>query len=287
MRDHNQKRESFSIGSRSVTVAIRIAGLHVRYDDHLALRDLDLSVPAGSSVAVIGPNGSGKSTLLGAIAGTVAPHRGTVEVPGGAPAYVLQSTEVDRSLPITVRDTVSIARYPGLGLLRRFGADDRAAVDRSLDRLGIGDLAGRQIHELSGGQRQRVLVAQGLAQDADVLLLDEPLSGLDVSSQKQILQVIDDEVGSGRTVVMTTHDFDDARRCDIVVLLNTAALAVGPPADVLTEETLRRAFGGRFIRIGDGFVLDDPHHDHHGHDHHDAYHDDHHDDHHAAHHGDH
>jgi len=211
---------------------------------------------------VIGPNGSGKSTLLGALAGIHAPSAGEASVIGTRPALVQQSTDVDRSLPITVRDTVALARYPTLGLLGRFRAADRQAVDDALARLAIGDLAGRQFHDLSGGQRQRVLVAQGLAQGSDVLLLDEPVNGLDVVSRAVILEVIDEEVASGGAVVVTTHDLEDARRCDTVLLLDTSPIAVGAPDEVLTEDHLRRAFGGRFVRVGDEFVLDDPHHSH-------------------------
>ena len=128
--------------------------------------------------------------------------------------------------------------------------------------MAIEDLAPRQLHDLSGGQRQRVLVAQGLAQESDVLLLDEPVNGLDLVSRAVILDVIDEEIASGRTVVMTTHDLDDARRCQQVLLLDTTPVAIGTPAAVLTEEHLRRAFSGQFIRIGDKVIVDDPHHTH-------------------------
>ena len=245
-----------------MTPAITTRGLEVRFGDTVALSDLDLTVAPGSSLAVIGPNGSGKSTLLGALAGSIRSTSGHASVAGSAPALVLQSTDVDRSLPITVRDTVSLARYPTLGLFGRFRDADRAAVDRALARLRIDALAGRQLHELSGGQRQRVMVAQGLAQDTGVLLLDEPVTGLDVVSRAIILEVIDEEVAAGRTVVVTTHNLDDARRCDQVLLLDNSPIAIGPPDEVLTERHLRRAFGGRFIRIGDELLLDDPHHSH-------------------------
>ncbi len=175
---------------------------------------------------------------------------------------MLQSTDVDRSLPITVRDTVSLARYSTLGLFRRFKTADRAAVDRALARLDVSDLAGRQLHDLSGGQRQRALVAQGLAQDTDLLLLDEPVNGLDIVSKAIILEVIDEEVSAGRTIVVTTHNLEDARRCDQVLLLDRSPVAVGTPDEVLTEEHLRQAFGGRFVRVGGELILDDPHHDH-------------------------
>ncbi len=245
-----------------MTPSIITRGLEVRFGDTVALAGLDLEVQAGSSLAVIGPNGSGKSTLLGALAGTLPASLGEAHVTGAGPALVLQSTDVDRSLPITVRDTVSLARYPKVGLFKRFGPNDRRAVEEALERLAVADLAGRQFHELSGGQRQRVLVAQGLAQDTDVLLLDEPVNGLDVVSRAVILDVVDAEIAAGRTVVITTHNLDDARRCDQVLLLDTAPIAVGPPDEVLTEHHLRQAFGGHFIRIGDELILDDPHHSH-------------------------
>lgn len=242
--------------------AITTSGLEVHYDDKLALSSVDLLVPPGTSLAVIGPNGSGKSTLLGALAGTINPSAGKAIVADPPPAFVLQSTEVDKSVPITVRDVVAMARYPTLGLFRRFTAADHDAVNESMARMSIEDLAGRQLHDLSGGQRQRVLVAQGLAQQASVLLLDEPVIGLDVPSRAIILDTMDQEVAAGRAVVVTTHSLDDARRCDQVLLLDTAPIAVGPPAEVLTEDYLRQAFGMQFIRVGDALILDDPHHHH-------------------------
>lgn len=242
--------------------AVQIRDLEVRYDNTPALVGVDLDLPAGSSLAVIGPNGSGKSTLLGAIAGTVEPSAGTITIPGASPALVLQSTEVDPGLPITVVDTVSLGRYSTLGLLGRFRSADRTAIEQAMQRLSINDLALRQFRELSGGQRQRVLVAQGLAQDTGVLLLDEPITGLDVPAQAVILEVIDEEVAAGKAVVVTTHDLEDARRCDQVLLLDTTPIAAGSPNDVLTEENLRRAFGGRFTKVGDQLILDDPHHHH-------------------------
>lgn len=247
---------------RRVDVVIETKGLEVAYGDAVALAGVDLTVSAGSSLAVIGPNGSGKSTLLGALAGTLKPSAGKARVTGPTPAFVLQSTDVDKSLPITVRDTVSLARYPTLGLLKRFRQEDREAVDAALERLDIADLASRQLHDLSGGQRQRVLVAQGLAQDSDVLLLDEPITGLDVRSRAIILDVVDEQVDAGNVVVMTTHELDDARRCTQVLLLDKRPIAFGSPSEVLAEEHLRRAFGARFIRVGDELILDDPHHHH-------------------------
>ncbi len=236
--------------------------LVVDHGAHRALDGVSIAVPEGASVSVIGPNGSGKSTLLKAIAGVLTPTAGRIEVSGPPPAIVLQSTDVDQSVPISVRDTVAMARYPSLGLFGRYGADDWAIVDDALRRLDIEDLANRPIHQLSGGQRQRVLVAQGIAQTAPLLLLDEPLTGLDVRSRSIIADALDDERRDGRTLISTTHNFRDAERADLVLLLATRCVAFGDPAGVLTEANLHQAFGGRFVRIGDTLLLDDPHHDH-------------------------
>jgi len=245
-----------------MAAALTIQGLEVRYGETVALTGVNLQLPAGSSLAVIGPNGSGKSTLLSAIAGITPPFAGTISWGGEAPALVLQSTSVDRSLPITVSDTIGLGRYPKLGLFRRFSGEDRSAVSQTMERLHILDLAGKQLHDLSGGQRQRVLVAQGLAQQSDLLLLDEPVTGLDVASRGLILDVIHDEVMHGNSVIVTTHDLDDARICDQVLLVDRHAIAVGPPDHVLTEDHLLHAFGGRFIKVGNRLILDDPHHHH-------------------------
>jgi len=241
-------------------VGVTLSDVHVDYGPIHAIGDLTLDIPHGSSVAIIGPNGSGKSSLLKVIGDVLDPTSGTCDTGGASTAIVLQSTDVDRSVPLTVRDVVAMARFPRLGLLRRPNATDRAAVDTAMERLEIDDLANRQIHQLSGGQRQRAFVAQGLAQDAEILLLDEPLTGLDVRSRKIITSVLDEEHAVGRTVITTTHNFDDAGRCELVLLLATSFVAFGPPDEVFTEEHLRTAFGGKFVRIGETMVLDDPHH---------------------------
>jgi ABC-type Mn2+/Zn2+ transport system ATPase subunit len=244
-----------------VPEALRIRDLCVHYGDLVALRDVSLDATPGSTTAVIGPNGSGKSTLLRAVAGIARHAGGRIERPGASHvALVLQATDVDRSLPISVRETVATARYATLGLLRRFGPADRDAVDHAIERMHLADLHQRQLHELSGGQRQRVLVAQGLAQESPILLLDEPVTGLDVVSRSVILEVVEEERAAGRIVVMTTHSLEEARRCDQVLLLDGAPIACGTPDEVLTAEHLQAAFGGRFIRIGDALLLDDPHH---------------------------
>src|ERR687897_901535 len=229
------------------------------YGSRTALASASFEFLAGSSVSLIGPNGSGKSTLLRAIAGLMAPRNGRLEVPArgapGAVALVLQTTDVDRSLPITVRETVTMARYARKGPFARLNGGDRAAVDSSLERVAVADLAWRQLHELSGGQRQRVLVAQGLAQEADLLLLDEPVTGLDVVSRELILEAVAAEQAAGRTVVLSTHDLSDAREADRVMLLANRLVAFGAPDEVLTDRPLAAAYGGRVLGPPEGVVV--------------------------------
>jgi ABC-type Mn2+/Zn2+ transport system ATPase subunit len=247
--------------------AVAATDLVLAYGSRVALSDADFEVPVGATVALIGPNGSGKSTLLRAFAGLAETRSGRLDVPArrvrGGVALVLQTTDVDRTLPVTVREAVTMARYATCGLFGRLRAADRAAVDTAIDRMGIGDLAGRQLHELSGGQRQRALVAQGLAQEAELLLLDEPVTGLDVVSRELILDIVDAEKAAGRTVVVSTHDLEDARRADLVMLLANRVIAYGPADDVLTDGPLCAAYGGRVLRVPEGLiVMDDPHHEH-------------------------
>ena len=242
-------------------------GLRVHRGGRLALHDVDLDLPRGTTTALVGPNGSGKTTLLHALCALVATDAGDVDVLGRPVrahrrdvAVVLQQHGDARPLPVTVREVVRAGRWSRLGLLRRLRAADHAAVDRAMQRLDVADLADRHLGELSGGQRQRVLVAQALAQEAELLLLDEPVSGLDLPSERRIAEVLRAETAEGRTVVVATHDLDEALAADAVVLLAGHVVAHGPPAEVLTPQHLRQAYGAR---------LDDPgllgHVDHHRH----------------------
>lgn len=252
----------------SSSPAVVIRGLTVTYGAIAALRDVDLTIEAGTITAVIGPNGSGKSSLLGSLSGLVAPTRGTVLIHGLPPrhahhrvAHVLQSTVVNRAVPLTVVEAVRMGRYASRGVLGRMTAQDRRIVRDAIDRMGLGELSHRQLHELSGGQRQRVLVAQGLAQQADLLLLDEPITGLDLVSHRTVTEAIEREKAAGRTIVLTTHDVETARTADQVVLLATRIVAAGPSAEVLVPERLAVAYGGHVHLLDDGtVVLDDPHH---------------------------
>lgn len=246
--------------------AVRIDHLTVRYGRILAVDDADLTFPAGCVVAVIGPNGSGKSTLLSTISGLVQPTRGEVRVHGRSPnsgrrqvAHVLQTTIANEAVPLTVLETVRMGCYAHRGPFRPLRREDRNAVHHAIERMRIGDLTSRQLHELSGGQRQRVYVAQGLAQRADVLLLDEPITGLDLITQETITEVMQAERDAGRTVIFTTHDVGTARLADATVLVATSVVAAGEPADVLLPGHLAKAYGEHLHVLDDGtVVLDEP-----------------------------
>lgn len=243
---------------------IQAHNLVLAYGDRIALAPSSFEIPTGAITAVIGPNGSGKSTLLHAIAGLTEPSAGTLSVPfdrKGGIAYVLQATRLNEITPITVLEAVRMGRYARLGLFGRFGPEDKAICDKAMERLGISDLAGRHLSELSGGQRQRVFVAQGLAQQASLLLLDEPITGLDLVSRDYILQVIQEEIADGVTIVGTTHSLEEAHMADHVLLLAGRIVASGPPDEVLTADTLADAYSHSMPQTQDGQVLhDDPHH---------------------------
>lgn len=240
-------------------------GLRLAYGGRVALTDSDLDIPRGALTAVIGPNGSGKSTLLHAIAGLLLPLRGVLEVRVPEPrrrhvAYVLQSTDVNESMPVTVGEVVGMGRYARLGAYRRFSRADRAASHRIMERLAIDGLAGARLGEISAGERQRVFVAQGLVQEAELLLLDEPVTALDIVSRETILQAVREERGRGTTVVLTTHDLEEANGADHVLLLAGRVVAEGPPDRVLAPEALSEAYGVRVAELDAGTLLDDPHH---------------------------
>lgn len=207
-----------------------------RVDAHrgstLALCDISLTVAAGSVVSVIGPNGAGKSTLFALLAQRLDPTTGSVTVHGSV-ADVLQATMVDPFLQLSVEDVVRMGRYRNRGLLRPMRRHDRELVDQAIERVALTELRRRPIGQLSGGQRQRALIAQGLAQDAPILLLDEPAAGLDLPSQEQILEVIEAEADEGRTVLFTTHDLAAAAHADVVVALACSCVCCAPPADAL------------------------------------------------------
>ncbi|RAI33599.1 ATP-binding cassette domain-containing protein [Rhodoplanes serenus] len=227
-----------------------------------ALRDASLALDFGCICALVGVNGSGKSTLFKTITGFVRPSAGRVRL-GGLPvaaalkanlvAYVPQSEEVDWSFPVLVEDVVMMGRYGHMNLFRIPSRTDRAAVDAALDRVGMAAFRRRQIGELSGGQRKRVFLARALAQNSRIVLLDEPFTGIDVTTEAAIVALLRELRDDGQLVLVSTHDLGSVPTfCDHVVLLDRTVVAAGPTAEVFTEANLMRTFGGalRNLRLG-------------------------------------
>ena len=230
--------------------AARASNVRFAYRDQRVVLEIDrLELPDPGLTALVGPNGCGKSTLLAGIAGLLSPAAGRLEVLGSTRvpqsdiAAVFQQHHTDEALPLTVGEVVNMGRFGRRRLFGRLTGEDREAIETAVERMDIRDLRGRQLIELSGGQRQRTLVAQALAQQARMLLLDEPLSGLDAPSTRRIRDELDAERRS-RPVVMATHDLDDARRADHVVLLAGRVISAGPPDEALDPRHLMRAYGG-------------------------------------------
>jgi zinc/manganese transport system ATP-binding protein len=224
---------------------VRLDEVSAGYAGRTVLSRFSARIPASATTAVVGPNGAGKSTLLGVLAGVMAATAGTVTHRTPVrPALVPQRSAVSDALPVTVRDTVAMGRWGRLGLFGRLSRHDRSVIEACMDRLGVGDLAGRQLGELSGGRRQRVLVAQALAQEADLLLLDEPTAGLDAEARRRITEVLDEVAVEGVAVVHATHDLVAAGRADHCLLLDAGRLAAqGPPREVLAGGVLERVRG--------------------------------------------
>ncbi|WP_373313641.1 zinc ABC transporter ATP-binding protein AztA [Streptomyces capitiformicae] len=223
------------------TPRVRFTELSAGYPGRPVLHQLDAEIPALAITALVGPNGSGKSTLLGVMAGVIQPTSGQLHHAGDRPAFVPQRSSVADALPLTVRQTVEMGRWSDRGPWRRLTRQDQATVDQAMERLGITELATRQLGELSGGQRQRALIAQGLAQESDLLLLDEPTTGLDPEARDRIAALLTELVADGVTVVQATHDLEAARSADACLLLRDGQLAgQGHPEQLLTGATLAR-----------------------------------------------
>ncbi|GAA1102939.1 zinc ABC transporter ATP-binding protein AztA [Nocardiopsis metallicus] len=204
--------------------------LYAGYGRTDVLKGVSAEVPEGAVTALVGPNGAGKSTLLGVLAGTVPLRRGKVTPDRGAraarPAFVVQRSAVPDTLPLTVRAAVAMGRWAHRGLWRPLTRHDRAVVARCMERAGVADLADRGLGGLSGGQRQRALIAQGLAQEADLLLLDEPSAGLDQEARERISRTVADIAAEGVTVVHATHFAEEARGADHLLTLDQGRVAV-------------------------------------------------------------
>jgi manganese/iron transport system ATP-binding protein len=239
------------------------------YGQRVALEHVSLAVEPGSLLAVVGPNGAGKSTLLKLMAGLAAPWTGRIEILGQRPgrearrvAYVPQAELVDWAFPVTVEDVVTMGRFPGLGPVRRPGADDRRAVSQALEQVGMATHLRTQIGRLSGGQRRRVFLARALAAEPDLFLLDEPVTGIDATTQELLMDLLEAQAERGKTVVATTHDLACAAgRFQQVLALNRTVVAYGPSNLVLDANVLANAYGGHLLVLdGRTIILDDAHH---------------------------
>lgn len=236
--------------------AVDAVGLELRYGTNVVLKPSSFSAPMGAITALIGPNGAGKSTLLHSMVGLVDPTGGQISVMGTSPqearkqvAYVVQSKEINQSLPLTVAQVVAMGRYANRGMVRPLRIDDKARVREAMERMNITDLSSRHLTELSGGQRQRVFMAQGIAQDHRIMLLDEPLTGLDVVSAEAVDRTVHREKAHGCAVLVSTHDLREAGTADHVLLLGDRRVVSGPPSEVLTSENLLAAFGAGLMHI--------------------------------------
>jgi ABC-type Mn2+/Zn2+ transport system ATPase subunit len=250
------------VTANDADVLVEASDVCVHYGSTVALAPTSFRLAGGSAIALVGSNGSGKTTLLSTIAGLIKPTAGSITV-NGTVAMVTQSRHHHRWMPLTVDEVLRMGRYPARGLMGRLRSSDRAIVAEAAEQLEVRHLRRRPFGELSGGQQQRVLVAQALAAEPDVLLLDEPVTGLDLPSQLRILEVIDRHAERGGCVVFSTHHLAEARRVDRVLLMAGCVLADGPPQQVLVPSLLAEAFGGRLLRDdGTTIVVDDHGHDH-------------------------
>ncbi|WP_439541670.1 manganese/iron ABC transporter ATP-binding protein [Hyphomicrobium sp.] len=235
-----------SISAQNLTVAYP--------NGHVALRDMSFELSSGTICGLVGVNGSGKSTLFKTIMGFVRPTRGEVRISGlpvrdalkrNCVAYVPQSEDVDWNFPILVEDVVMMGRYGHMGFLRIASQDDRRKVDAALERVGMSAFRARQIGELSGGQKKRVFLARALAQESQIILLDEPFTGVDVKTEGAIVELLRALRERGHLMLVSTHNLGSVPDfCDQVVLINRTLLAAGPTRETFTEANLEKAFGG-------------------------------------------
>jgi ABC-type Mn2+/Zn2+ transport system ATPase subunit len=245
-------------------VAVRADGLAAGYGGEAVLREVTFTVDAGRSVCVLGPNGGGKTTLFRVLLGGLRPVAGRFRV-AGRPAYVAQTERTRLDFPVTALDVALMGALARGRWWLPPGRNDRAAARAALERVGLGAEAGVRFGELSGGQRQRALLARALVQDARVLLLDEPLSGVDPASAALIGGVFDELRAGGRALLVSSHDVESARGFDLVLCLHQQQVAFGPPAEVLERPTLQATYGREMIVLedaGPAQAVTVQHHDH-------------------------
>ena len=236
---------------------IEVRDLTVAYRESPVLWDIDLDVPSGALMAIVGPNGAGKTTLIKAILSLIRPAAGQIRIFGqpyrsvaSSVGYVPQRGSVDWDFPTSVLDVVLMGLYGRLGWIRRPGRDERSDAMAALDQVGMAELAHRQISQLSGGQQQRVFLARALVQDARIYLMDEPLQGVDATTERTIIDLLRTLQSSGKTVMVVHHDLQTVSSYfDEVLLLNVRRIASGPVSEVFTEGNLRLTYGGRVAII--------------------------------------
>ncbi len=243
--------------------ALVLEGASAAYGRTSVLEGVTGSVTRGGSVALIGPNGAGKTTLIRAMLGLMPLTSGRIEVLGVSPAeargrvaYVPQADVLDPEFPVSVLQVVLMGRSRRIGWLRRAGSEDKAIAMDALRRVGVADRAGDRFGVLSGGQRQRVLLARAVAQEAELLLLDEPFNGVDATTTDLLIEVLGDLRATGVAVVMSTHDLAVAHlACDEACLLNRQQIAFGPLGEALTAELLRKTYGGSAVVLAGGATI--------------------------------
>lgn len=250
---------------------LEVKDITVTYKNgHTAIYDTSFTLPMGSITALVGVNGSGKSTLFKSIMGFVSLAKGSVDVLGMSAqkalkknqvAYVPQSEDIDWNFPVLVKDVVMMGRYGHMGMLRLASEQDHQKVDLALARVSMKDFKDRQIGELSGGQKKRVFLARALAQESRVILLDEPFTGVDVQTEEQIMELLQEMRAAGNIILVSTHNLGSVPAfCDRAVLINRTVLASGTTSKVFTQENLQMAFGGvlrRFVLTGKQLHDDD------------------------------
>ena len=238
--------------NKTTSTAIEVSNLTVSYGPVPALLDISVQIPAGKLIGIIGPNGSGKSTLIKSMLGFVKPDVGSVEVFGqdvasvkGRIAYVPQRGSVDWDFPVTVREVAAMGRYGKRRWWQDLTKEDYHLAGEALEKVRMSEFANRQIGQLSGGQQQRVFMARALAQNADILLLDEPFAGVDAATESAILEVLQDTKASGKTVVVVHHDLATAAEYfDLLLLLKQRLFGFGAPAQVLDPTLLADVYEG-------------------------------------------